>query len=74
MPFVQFERALLTGDPEVPVPAARPTCQLTLASDDETTAPALGERLVSCQVEVEFQHAVSERIPASRRVARGRRG
>jgi hypothetical protein len=70
LPLIELERSRTTGDPQMPVFAPGPTGEVPLASDGETTALALCERLLGGHKEVEFQHAASDDNVATNRLGR----
>ena len=64
LPFIQIERARPTRQTEMPVTATRAPGKLAFAPDDEASSPALVERLLSGEVQVEFKHVSSGRAGA----------
>ena len=56
LPFIQLERPRPTRQTEMPVTASGAPGKLAFAPHDEASSPALLERLVSGEIQVEFKH------------------
>jgi hypothetical protein len=56
LPSVQFERARLSTQPQMPVTRARLARQLALVADGQSSPMALGQRLIRGQIQVGDEH------------------